>query len=505
MGDSNDMDYLRAVADTGAWLGLDRFGIDHFNPTAERIRTMLALMDAGYGLQLHVAHDAACFCDFMTGDQEGNNEIATRLAVAATPLFIELSLLVECQNWLEQAITCLGDRHRGTLREMEICASLPLGLTYSEEKRLQVRAAFSRALDVATRQGDLAYELRLLSKLFGYSYWTIDIDEALALAERSKAVASKTQDRDDMALAESLLGTAHHLIGNHHVAQTHFEASLQHTASGSRFRAGQNLFPYPSFSAVGIARTFLYRGMLDRAVIHAKRALDLAEETGRPAALCGSLILVLPVFLSMAEFAGAENDIARLSDVSARYSLLPYRAAAIGFRGRWLLLQGRFSDATSLLKRALEELYAQHQDMLCMEFVCDLAAGLIAVEQYEEALRLILNVLDDQQRSRKFLYMPALLRMKGLVLSARSAEGHLEAEASLLSSIDWARRQSATLIELESATDLAELLMSQKRAPEAYKYLRAALDGTLAGIVSPIHERARRIFDRFQSGAQAAG
>jgi phosphotriesterase-related protein len=68
MGDSNDMDYLRAVADSGAWLGLDRFGIDHFNSTPERIRTLLALLDAGYGDQLHISHDSACFNDFMTGD-----------------------------------------------------------------------------------------------------------------------------------------------------------------------------------------------------------------------------------------------------------------------------------------------------------------------------------------------------------------------------------------------------------------------------------------------------
>ena len=49
MGDSNDMGYLREVAASGAWLGLDRFGIDHFNPTAERIRTLLSLLDEGYG------------------------------------------------------------------------------------------------------------------------------------------------------------------------------------------------------------------------------------------------------------------------------------------------------------------------------------------------------------------------------------------------------------------------------------------------------------------------
>src|SRR5262249_12126258 len=31
-GDSNDLEYLRAIAATGASLGCDRFGIDHFNP-----------------------------------------------------------------------------------------------------------------------------------------------------------------------------------------------------------------------------------------------------------------------------------------------------------------------------------------------------------------------------------------------------------------------------------------------------------------------------------------
>jgi len=68
MGDSNDMGYLREVAQSGAWLGLDRFGIDHFNPLADRISTLLALLEDGYGDRVHLSHDASCFMDFMTGD-----------------------------------------------------------------------------------------------------------------------------------------------------------------------------------------------------------------------------------------------------------------------------------------------------------------------------------------------------------------------------------------------------------------------------------------------------
>ncbi|HET6870209.1 MAG TPA: hypothetical protein VFH80_30130 [Solirubrobacteraceae bacterium] len=67
-GDSNDLGYLRAIADSGAWLGCDRFGIEHFNPLADRIRTLLTLLGEGYGNRVHLSHDAATFLDFMVGD-----------------------------------------------------------------------------------------------------------------------------------------------------------------------------------------------------------------------------------------------------------------------------------------------------------------------------------------------------------------------------------------------------------------------------------------------------
>jgi len=64
-GDSNDLDYLRAIADTGASLGCDRFGIEHFNPDANRIETLAALVAEGHTDRVQLGHDAACFYDFM--------------------------------------------------------------------------------------------------------------------------------------------------------------------------------------------------------------------------------------------------------------------------------------------------------------------------------------------------------------------------------------------------------------------------------------------------------
>jgi len=67
-GDSNDLDYLRQLGESGAFLGFDRFNIPHFNPDERRIETVLALLAEGYADRIHFSHDAACFYDFMIGN-----------------------------------------------------------------------------------------------------------------------------------------------------------------------------------------------------------------------------------------------------------------------------------------------------------------------------------------------------------------------------------------------------------------------------------------------------
>jgi tetratricopeptide (TPR) repeat protein len=388
---------------------------------------------------------------------------------------------------------------------MEIHASLSLALMHSEGSSERVRKAFSRALDVAAIQGDFACELRLLSGLLMYYRWNIDINAALDIASRSKEVALKTKDHDDMALAEAMLGAAHHLAGNHLVALKHFESGLSHSASGWRFRAGQHLFHHSSLLLVGMARCLLFRGLLDQSLDYAKRAIEEGEKSNHPATLCRSLSLVLPVYLALADSRRSEQYIVQLTGLAVAYSLKPYRAVATGLRGQWLLLQNDLREGIPLLKRALEELHAQRHEMLNMDFVCDLGAGFIATGEHQEALTMILSAIDVQRRGGKFLYMPALFRMKGLILASRSAEDYFEAEGSLLSAIDWAKRQSATLFELKAATDLAELLLKQDRVAEAYKCLSAALDRTPAGIVSPTHKRALQILNQLQFGTRAVG
>ncbi len=69
-GDSDDLDYLRGIADTGASVGCDRLPGEHILPLEVRIRTLLELIGEGYADRIHLSHDGACFLDFYAGDPD---------------------------------------------------------------------------------------------------------------------------------------------------------------------------------------------------------------------------------------------------------------------------------------------------------------------------------------------------------------------------------------------------------------------------------------------------
>ena len=65
-GDTNDLDYLCKVADAGSMLGMDRFGLDLFNPMQDRISTIIDMVKRGYVESITLAHDANCYIDYFS-------------------------------------------------------------------------------------------------------------------------------------------------------------------------------------------------------------------------------------------------------------------------------------------------------------------------------------------------------------------------------------------------------------------------------------------------------
>ncbi len=67
-GDTDDLDYLCEVMAAGSFIGMDRFGIDGYLPTAQRVEVVAELCRRGHAGQMVLSHDASCYLDWIPGE-----------------------------------------------------------------------------------------------------------------------------------------------------------------------------------------------------------------------------------------------------------------------------------------------------------------------------------------------------------------------------------------------------------------------------------------------------
>jgi phosphotriesterase-related protein len=63
-GDTDDLDYIERLLDTGCWIGMDRYGLEIFLPTDRRNATMLALLEKGRADRMFLSQDYCSTIDW---------------------------------------------------------------------------------------------------------------------------------------------------------------------------------------------------------------------------------------------------------------------------------------------------------------------------------------------------------------------------------------------------------------------------------------------------------
>jgi phosphotriesterase-related protein len=63
-GDSDDLDYIERVLETGVWIGLDRYGLELFLPYERRQATTKALLERGYADRMFLSADSVATLDW---------------------------------------------------------------------------------------------------------------------------------------------------------------------------------------------------------------------------------------------------------------------------------------------------------------------------------------------------------------------------------------------------------------------------------------------------------
>ncbi|HEX3289447.1 MAG TPA: phosphotriesterase-related protein [Mycobacterium sp.] len=64
-GDTTDIGYLEELIANGSYIGMDRFGLDVFLSTEERVNTVATMCERGHADKMVLSHDASCLLDWL--------------------------------------------------------------------------------------------------------------------------------------------------------------------------------------------------------------------------------------------------------------------------------------------------------------------------------------------------------------------------------------------------------------------------------------------------------
>src|SRR5215208_779812 len=97
-GDTDDLDYIEGLLETGVWIGLDRYGLDIFLPYDRRQATAKALLERGYADRIFLSADSVATTDWFPPNViEGL--IASGAAHDWTIRIIHERVLPELREW----------------------------------------------------------------------------------------------------------------------------------------------------------------------------------------------------------------------------------------------------------------------------------------------------------------------------------------------------------------------------------------------------------------------
>jgi predicted ATPase/DNA-binding winged helix-turn-helix (wHTH) protein len=414
-----------------------------------------------------------------------SGDAGAELVTRALPLFIGSALLEECTRWCERALADLDADARGTRQEMILQEALALCLMYTSGNTDRVRAAIERALPLEEAFGDHRHRLELLYGLYRLFMRLADFRGALAVAQQSATFAQVTEDPAGLLLADFMLGTYHHYIGNQAEAQLYVERCMSRAAEPGTLIPNFFGFDYRVYTPISLGRALWLRGFSDQARRIAKSAIDETASGVRPLSTCVSLAYGTPIFLWSGDFKSADDYIERLIEYAGRHSLEPYRAAGLGLKGTLAIARDKPDIGVDLLRHALEILTVKKLHLWLGEFTGALAEGLRKTGQVEEALIAIDRAIARATDCGTTFWMAELLRIKAQVLAGMPQHGRIAAISCLTEALAVARAQSALALELRLTMASANLLTEEERRDQG-------------------HRDIARIYDRFSEGFETA-
>lgn len=401
----------------------------------------------------------------------GDLDIAIPLTKHSACLLMHQSLLVEARTRCERALDGLAGDFVGSAYEMELRAMHGLALMFTCGNSPTAEVALRRALEVADSLGERWHELRILGMLQIFHERTGDFHSSLAWSMRAVEVAEGVNEPEARAVAASLAGVSHHLLGDQARARRELEFALAHSRPFNFVKTVLYGFDHRNRAGIALARVLWLQGLSDEARKLACEVEAEAAALNHPVTHCIALMWTATVHIWSGDLPAAVECLERLQERAEVNGFGPYLSAVRGLGGSLGIRQGRPREAVHRIETCLSELHAARYELLTTSLEISLIEGLLLSGREADALETVHRTMQRCERDGDGFALPELLRIKGNTLrklNPRSAA----AEETFQDGLACARRHSARAWELRLALDLARLWLETGRNTEVAALLR---------------------------------
>jgi predicted ATPase len=432
--------------------------------------------------------------------QGGDAAIGVALTAAFAPVWLHLSLVIECRERAERAVEILAPGFNlGAPLERRLHIALAVALILTMGPVDRTRAVVAKGRELAESVDDVEAQLRTLWAQWSVEFTTGECGAAQATVRRFSEVARRAGDEGLVLVADRLIGNMRRIAGRPSEARMLLERVLERYAAPKNQRH-RILFHYDqhALARAMLAHVLCLQGYVDQAKEQARISFEEAGTSDDGFSRCWALqYAVCPIALMTGDMVVADSAVASMNDLAARLDAALWKILGSFWEGKLLVERREFARGSALLQKALDKCDQTGWRICNAEFLGVLAQGLAGLGQLDTALITVDKALARAEQSGERYSIPELLRIKGEVLLQQATNaGQSAGEDCLLDAIAAAREQGALFWELRAALSLARLRTNQNRQDEANQILGPVYDQFTEGFEAADLKQAKSLLEQ---------
>jgi predicted ATPase/DNA-binding winged helix-turn-helix (wHTH) protein len=385
--------------------------------------------------------------------KQGDVALAVEMSALMAAVLLRMWRLNECSKWCRQALSILPINFRATKLELDLLESLSVAMVYAGDHLDETASILQRGLELGRNLSDSRRTFHLQSGLHLLSLRSGDFRKSLDLAKRYATEATIRGGPTETAVAEWLLGTTFHMVGDQRLADKAYRAGFDRASRSGRLDLGQFERAHEALARVLHARVLWLHGSHALGARLAEQAVTSARAEAGPLCIC--LLVAAEIQFLCGEVQKAKRLVRELNHLAQRYRFSGLYAA-----GEAMLHQ--LEQEESIGDRNVGPLRAVALRSLMLAgaaaaVIGSLAQTLIRTGAYEEAIATIDTALAQDERSGGTFRLPELLRVKAEILMQLPEPPLDLADTLLTKALLLSREHSSVSWELRIRIAIARL------------------------------------------------